>query len=186
PPQDRRPRQGRGPSGRRHALRAEVPREQAQVLAVRQGGRVRRTGPPVRRRADQHRSRRGRELGGARRDCIYELHGPVTEAGGLRPGPAGGGAGEPEPRRGRGPPGGPDSKVPDPPQGAGSGRRGDHPDAKVRRGYIALKYAALIEALYGEGGHVEVEAKVTYEDGRTGTIRADVRIHDVVAGQGAR
>ena len=57
---------------------------------------------------------------------------------------------------------------------------------KVRRGYIALKYAALIEALYGEGGHVEVEAKVTYEDGRTGTIRADVRIHDVVAGQGAR
>jgi len=57
---------------------------------------------------------------------------------------------------------------------------------KVRRGYIAQKYAALIEALYGEGGHVEVEAKVTYEDGRTGTIRADVRIHDVVAGQGAR
>ena len=57
---------------------------------------------------------------------------------------------------------------------------------KVRRGYIALKYAALIEALYGEGGHVEVEAKVTYEDGRTGTIRADVRIHDVVAGQEAR
>src|SRR5437870_3480850 len=57
---------------------------------------------------------------------------------------------------------------------------------KVRRGYIALKYAALLEALYGEGGHVEVEAKVTYEDGRTGTIRADVRIHDVVAGQEAR
>src|SRR5438034_747234 len=56
---------------------------------------------------------------------------------------------------------------------------------KVRRGYIAQKYAALIEALYGERAHVEVEAKVTYEDGRTGTIRADVRIHDA-AGQGAR
>ena len=64
--------------------------------------------------------------------------------------------------------------------------RHPEPTRKVRRGYIAQKYAALIEALYGEGGHVEVEAKVTYEDGRTGTIRADVRIHDVVAGQGAR
>jgi len=57
---------------------------------------------------------------------------------------------------------------------------------KVRRGYIAQKYAPLIEALYGERAHVEVEAKVTYEDGRTGTIRADVRIHDAAAGQGAR
>ena len=56
---------------------------------------------------------------------------------------------------------------------------------KVRRGYIAQKYAALIETLYGDREHVEVEAKVTYEDGRTGTIRADVRIHDA-AGQGAR
>src|SRR5881296_589690 len=50
---------------------------------------------------------------------------------------------------------------------------------KVRRGYIAQKYAALIETLYGDREHVEVEAKVTYEDGRTGTIRADVRIRDV-------
>ena len=57
---------------------------------------------------------------------------------------------------------------------------------KVRRGYIAQKYAPLIEALYGERAHVEVEAKVTYEDGRTGTIRADVRIRDAAAGQGAR
>jgi len=47
---------------------------------------------------------------------------------------------------------------------------------KVRRGYIALKYAALIEALYSDRDHVEVEAKVTYEDGRTSTVRADVRI----------
>jgi len=50
---------------------------------------------------------------------------------------------------------------------------------KVRRGYIAEKYAALIEALYGDRDHVEVEAKVTYEDGRTGTLRADVRIREV-------
>ena len=50
---------------------------------------------------------------------------------------------------------------------------------KVRRGYIARKYEALIEALYGDADRVQVEAHVTYEDGRTGTIRADVRIEDV-------
>jgi long-chain acyl-CoA synthetase len=50
---------------------------------------------------------------------------------------------------------------------------------KVRRGYIAQKYAPLIEALYAGRDHVAVEAKVTYEDGRTGTIRADVKIRDV-------
>ena len=52
---------------------------------------------------------------------------------------------------------------------------------KVRRGYIAQKYAALIDALYGTGTRVQVDAKVTYEDGRTGTIRADVAIRDVEA-----
>jgi len=50
---------------------------------------------------------------------------------------------------------------------------------KVRRGYIAQKYADLIEALYSDRTHVQVEAKVTYEDGRSGTIRADVTIRDV-------
>ena len=49
---------------------------------------------------------------------------------------------------------------------------------KVRRGYIAQKYAALIDALYGDRERVEVEAKVTYEDGRTGTVRADVTIRE--------
>ena len=50
---------------------------------------------------------------------------------------------------------------------------------KVRRGYIAQKYAALIEALYGDADHVQVEAQVTYEDGRTVKIRADVRFEEV-------
>jgi len=50
---------------------------------------------------------------------------------------------------------------------------------KVRRGYIAQKYAPLIEALYSGQDRVQVEAKVTYEDGRTGTMRADVLIRDV-------
>ncbi len=59
---------------------------------------------------------------------------------------------------------------------------------KVRRGYIAQKYASLIDALYADRDHVQVEAQVTYEDGRTGVIRADVRIRDaeVFAGKGTR
>jgi long-chain acyl-CoA synthetase len=52
---------------------------------------------------------------------------------------------------------------------------------KVRRGYIAQKYAALIDALYSGQDRVQVEARVTYEDGRTGTMRADVVIRDVGA-----
>jgi long-chain acyl-CoA synthetase len=47
---------------------------------------------------------------------------------------------------------------------------------KVRRGFIGQKYAPLIEALYGGGDSVQVEAQVTYEDGRTATVRAAVRL----------
>ncbi|MEK6530427.1 MAG: AMP-binding protein [candidate division NC10 bacterium] len=49
---------------------------------------------------------------------------------------------------------------------------------KVRRRFIAEKYAPLIEALYSDADHVAVEAQVTYEDGRTGTVRADVKIRE--------
>jgi long-chain acyl-CoA synthetase len=52
---------------------------------------------------------------------------------------------------------------------------------KVRRGFIGEKYAALIDALYSGADHVKVEAQVTYEDGRTGTVRAEVRIRDAEA-----
>ncbi len=47
---------------------------------------------------------------------------------------------------------------------------------KVRRGFVGQKYAPLIEALYGAGDSVQVEAQVTYEDGRTATVRAAVRL----------
>jgi long-chain acyl-CoA synthetase len=58
---------------------------------------------------------------------------------------------------------------------------------KVRRGYIAQKYADLIAALYSDRVRVQVEAKVTYEDGRSGTVRADVAIRDVeMAAAGVR
>src|SRR6266581_1336829 len=57
---------------------------------------------------------------------------------------------------------------------------------KVRRGYIGQKYAALIEALYGDRDRAQVEAKVTYEDGRVGVVRADIRICDVGRAQAVR
>jgi long-chain acyl-CoA synthetase len=56
---------------------------------------------------------------------------------------------------------------------------------KVRRGYIAEKYATLIEALYGEADHVEVDARVTYEDGRTASVRANLRIMEAEAVEAA-
>jgi long-chain acyl-CoA synthetase len=56
---------------------------------------------------------------------------------------------------------------------------------KVRRGFVAQKYAALIEALYSSDEYVKVEAQVTYEDGRTATVRAEVRIREAeVFGEG--
>ena len=49
---------------------------------------------------------------------------------------------------------------------------------KVRRAIVAEKYADLIDALYSAKDHCEVEAEVTFEDGRTGIINADLRIWD--------
>jgi long-chain acyl-CoA synthetase len=50
---------------------------------------------------------------------------------------------------------------------------------KIRRRFIAEKYADLIEALYSERDSVEVKAKITYEDGRTTTINAKLKIREV-------
>jgi long-chain acyl-CoA synthetase len=49
---------------------------------------------------------------------------------------------------------------------------------KVRRGLIGEKYLPLVEALYGGKDAVHVEAKVKYEDGRTGMFSADLKIRD--------
>jgi long-chain acyl-CoA synthetase len=49
---------------------------------------------------------------------------------------------------------------------------------KVRRGFIGEKYATLVAALYGGERSVHVEAQVRYEDGRTGTVKADLKIRD--------
>jgi len=50
---------------------------------------------------------------------------------------------------------------------------------KVRRGVIAQKYGDLITALYSDDNYVAIEAQVIFEDGRRGTIRADLQIRDI-------
>jgi long-chain acyl-CoA synthetase len=49
---------------------------------------------------------------------------------------------------------------------------------KVRRGFIGEKYGSLVDALYDNRETVHVEAQVRYEDGRTGTFSADLKIRD--------
>jgi len=51
---------------------------------------------------------------------------------------------------------------------------------KVRRRFVAEKYGNLIDALYTPGqDSVNVEATITYEDGRTTTMKAGLKIRDV-------
>ena len=49
---------------------------------------------------------------------------------------------------------------------------------KVRRRFIGEKYGSLVEAIYNNQQTVHVEAQVRYEDGRTGTFSADLKIRD--------
>ena len=52
---------------------------------------------------------------------------------------------------------------------------------KVRRGFIAEKYAVLIDALYTGKRSQYLETQVKFEDGRTGKIGADLQIRDIAA-----
>ena len=49
---------------------------------------------------------------------------------------------------------------------------------KVRRGFIAERYRVLVDALYDGSSHQRIETTVQFEDGRSGTIAADLRIVD--------
>jgi long-chain acyl-CoA synthetase len=49
---------------------------------------------------------------------------------------------------------------------------------KVRRGYIGEKYGTLVDALYSGKSECFIETQVRFEDGRTGTISANLRIAD--------
>jgi long-chain acyl-CoA synthetase len=50
---------------------------------------------------------------------------------------------------------------------------------KVRRGFIADRYAPLIQALYDGSTEADISTEVTFEDGRKGVISARVKIKDM-------
>ncbi|MEO1794006.1 MAG: AMP-binding protein, partial [Pseudomonadota bacterium] len=57
---------------------------------------------------------------------------------------------------------------------------------KVRRGFVADRYAPLIAALYDGSDRCKIVTEVTFEDGRKGTIEGDVRIVDMDVDQANR
>ncbi len=51
--------------------------------------------------------------------------------------------------------------------------------SKVRRSFVAERYAPLIKALYDGSKSAFIKTEVTFEDGRKGTIEGDVAIRDL-------
>ena len=49
---------------------------------------------------------------------------------------------------------------------------------KVRRGFVAEKYAVLLDGLYGGKTVQHIDTKVKFEDGRSGSIAADLKLSD--------
>jgi len=50
---------------------------------------------------------------------------------------------------------------------------------KVRRGFVAERYATLVTALYDGSTEADISTEVTFEDGRKGTISARVKVRDM-------
>ncbi|HEU5189489.1 MAG TPA: AMP-binding protein [Methylomirabilota bacterium] len=50
---------------------------------------------------------------------------------------------------------------------------------KVRRRFVAEKYAPVVDAFYGGAGEVELSTSITYEDGRQAAVHSRVVIEDV-------
>jgi long-chain acyl-CoA synthetase len=51
---------------------------------------------------------------------------------------------------------------------------------KVRRSFVAERYAPLVTALYDGSSEAAIATEVTFEDGRRGTVSARVKIQDVL------
>ncbi|MFL6928486.1 MAG: AMP-binding protein [Xanthobacteraceae bacterium] len=56
---------------------------------------------------------------------------------------------------------------------------------KVRRGFIAERYASLVNALYDGSAEAAIATEVTFEDGRRGMMNARVKIRDVRTAEAA-
>ena len=50
---------------------------------------------------------------------------------------------------------------------------------KVKRGYINDKYKVLVDALYAGLNEQFIETAVKFEDGRTGSVSATLKLMDV-------
>ena len=56
---------------------------------------------------------------------------------------------------------------------------------KVRRGFVAEKYAPVIEALYDGASETQLTMDITFEDGRKSKLTSTLLVHDVIPGSGA-
>ena len=56
---------------------------------------------------------------------------------------------------------------------------------KVRRRFVAEKYASIVDAFYSGRDEVELTTTITYEDGRQGLLRSRVHVEDVASGMAA-
>jgi long-chain acyl-CoA synthetase len=50
---------------------------------------------------------------------------------------------------------------------------------KVRRGFVAEKYAPVIEALYNGAKETQLTMDITFEDGRKSSLTTTLAVHDV-------
>ncbi len=50
---------------------------------------------------------------------------------------------------------------------------------KVRRSFVAERYADIIQALYGDADTLDVDSAITYQDGRTARIQTTLRIEKI-------
>lgn len=50
---------------------------------------------------------------------------------------------------------------------------------KVRRTFVAQRYADIVAALYSPDDHLDVETTITYQDGRTATLRTRLHIESL-------
>ena len=57
---------------------------------------------------------------------------------------------------------------------------------KVRRRFVAEKYASVIDAFYGGKSQADVTMEITFEDGRKSTLNSTIAIHGKAAAEPAR
>jgi long-chain acyl-CoA synthetase len=53
---------------------------------------------------------------------------------------------------------------------------------KVRRRFIAERYAPVVDGLYGDACEASISAEITYEDGRKGKLAGACKIHEMEIG----